>query len=246
MNEKLIDLGLICMRNEAEDIRGWAKESLFFCRKVIAIIDPETSDDTEKILRSEFPQIFVQYQDRELGDSDDGIKGPKKQMRHHLNYTKGLQEHAIPGDWIMEMAPDERLVPSEFDMILEDIKYMQLNGYDGLVFPNYFTPIGDLNHVIDWYSHYLWGDLKQVKFWKYKEQYEKGAPPHSNQTGFCNKLYDTDAGFYHFCYVKDTRIPFSNWRDVQDYKFFNRTEHQNPFPDWKNMPELDHKGEFKN
>ena len=52
-----------------------AKESLFFCEKVVCIIDPETTDKTESILRKEFPQIIIEYQDRSLGDSDDGHQG---------------------------------------------------------------------------------------------------------------------------------------------------------------------------
>lgn len=241
---KFISLSLICMRNEAEDVIGWAKESLYFAKKVVAIIDPNTSDGTEKILREQFPEVIIEYQDRNLGDSDDGHIGESKNMICHANYTEGLKRHAKPGDWIMELAPDERLVPSEFDMILNDIQSAQKEGYDGLVFPNYFTPRGNLNHVIDWYSYFLWGGLNQVKFWEYKEGYQKNKPPHANQINFCFNPYETDAGFYHFCYVKYSRRPFGGWRDNQDYAKFKVVEHENPFKDWRTIPELNNQGKF--
>ena len=244
MSVKLIDVGLICMRNEEEDIVGWAKESLFFCKKVVAIIDPETSDNTEQILRDRFPSIIIEYQDRNLGDSDDGNEGMDRNMICHINYTYGLKRHVKPGEWIMELAPDERLIPSEFNLILEDIKNAKKNNYDGLVFPNYFTPRGDLNHVIDWYDHFYWGNLRQIKFWEYKEGYVKNKHPHSDQKKFCVNFSDTGAGFYHFCYVKNSRVPFGGWRDNLKYKTLPMIERENPFKDWREMPELNDQGEL--
>ncbi len=242
--KKLIDVGLITMRNEAEDIRGWAKESLFFCKKVVAVIDPETTDSTEAILSVEFPEIIIEYQDRTLGDSDDENQGATKQMICHANYTRAIHRHAQPGDWIMEMAPDERLVPAEFEMILHDLKIAQSEGYDGMLFPHYYTPRGDLNHVIDWYTYFCWGALKQIKFWKLREGYFKNIPPHSDQINFCKKLYPTYAGFYHFCYVKNSRKAFGGWRDNPRYADFEVIPHTNPFPNWRTIPELNNKGEF--
>lgn len=242
--KKLIDVGLIAMRNEAEDIIGWAKESLFFCKKVIALIDPETTDNTEQILRDRFPSIIIEYQDRTLGDSDDGNEGTDRNMICHANYTAGLKRYVKPGEWVMEMAPDERLVPAEFNLILNDLKFLQENGYDGLVFPSYFTPRGDLNHVVDWYALFLWGALKQIKFWQYKEGYMKNKNPHSDQRKFCVNFSDTIAGFYHFCYVKNSRVPFGGWRDKQKFKHLPIVEHENPFIDWREMPELNDQGEL--
>ncbi len=244
MRKKLINVGIITVRNEAEDIRGWAKEMLYFCKKVICVIDPETTDFTEQILRNEFPQIIIEYQDRSLGDSDEDHQGRDRKLICHANFEKYLKKYVSVGEWFMEMAPDERLDPNEFKLIETDLKYAIDHDYEGLVFPNYYTFKNDLETIIDWYAHFLYGQLNQSKFRVLKENYSKGLKPHSSSIGFPEKRYDTLAGFYHFCWVKDTRPPFGGWRDIQEYNTFKTKKHKCPFKDWKNMPELNNYGEL--
>jgi len=244
MRQKLINVGLITVRNEAEDIRGWAKEMQYFCKKVVCVIDPESSDDTEKILQEEFPQVIIEYQDRSLGDSDEDHKGKERKLICHANFEKYIKKYVKVGEWYMEMAPDERLDPKEFLLIEKDLKFAMENKFEALVFPNYYTYKDNLETIIDWYAHFIFGHLRQTKFKILKGNFTKGLKPHSASAGFPKEQYDTVAGFYHFCWMKDTRPVFRGWRDVVEYDTFKTKKFICPIKDWKNIPELNNEGEF--
>jgi len=244
MRKRLINVGLIAVRNEAEDIRGWAKTMLYFCKKVVCVIDPGSSDNTEEILRTEFPQIIIEYQDRSLGDSDDGHMGKKRKLICHANYDKFLKQYVNVGEWHMEMAPDERFDPKEFALIEKDLKYAMENGHNGLIFPNYYTFKENYETIIDWYSHFIYGSIRQMRFKILLPEFSKGLNPHSSSDGFPENYHDTLAGFYHFCWMKETRPPFAGWRDEIKYNNFKTLKYKNPINDWKNMPDLDNNGEL--
>jgi len=235
--QKLIDFGLIPARNEAEDIRGWAKTSLFFCKEVFCIVDSKSSDAMIQILRDEFPEVQIIYQNLSWGDSNDVKRGLKGEMSSHISWEYWVNRLAKIGNWFMILAPDERLDPSEWPMILEDLKKAQKTDCDGLSFPKYCTFYPDEDHVIDWHSEFA--IALQIKFYKYTGIFEKGVGAHAGyKRGFPTKVYPTKAGFYHYCYVKDSRIPFGRWRDIQRFKGFPLIELKNPVKNWRNMDEI--------
>lgn len=67
---KPLKYGFCSIWNEEKCIRGWAKQLLALCEHVTAIVDPNTTDHTVNILKSEFPEVEILWQDRTLGDTD--------------------------------------------------------------------------------------------------------------------------------------------------------------------------------
>lgn len=59
---KPVEWGIVCARNEAEDIRGWAKTMLYFAENIICCVDPTSMDNTAFILETEFPEIQIVWQ----------------------------------------------------------------------------------------------------------------------------------------------------------------------------------------
>ena len=125
--KKPLKYGFCVIRNEESCIRGWAKQNLLLCEHVVALLDPETTDKTEEILKTEFPQIEIIYQDRTLGDSDYGKEGKNKSLIHHNNLNKFVRERIQEGEWFMTTAADERFSKESIPTLLKDIEYAKLH-----------------------------------------------------------------------------------------------------------------------
>jgi len=231
---KAVKWGIGLARNEAEDIRGWAKTMLYFAEKVICIVDPATTDDTDKILRKEFPKINVIFQDRSLGDSDNQIIGRNKIMIAHKNLERVVNQYVKKGEWVFMLAPDERFNPNQWkdiDKMIKMIKKYQLAG--SVSFPSIHNFI-DENHCIDYYSHFRFGSLIQMRFMRRDEYWKKGGPPHSGYD-IPTPIFISPYPLYHYCWLKKTRKPFDTWRDNRDFKYYPTYFLKNPINNWRDL-----------
>lgn len=241
--DKPVEVGLCSIRNEEEDIRGWAKTMLFFCKEVFALVDPNTTDNTLKILKSEFPDVKVILQDRSLGDSDNDIKGPEEKLIMHGNLNKFISEEIDTSEWYLLFGADERFNPVEFPKIVEELAFARSKIYDALYWTNHnmhqFYP--DDQHALlinppDF-------RLRQFKFMKKKKHFYHNLKPHH---GLKNPVQPqlSETQWFHYCFVKNSRKPFTYWRDQKRLKFFPTYPILNPIPDWRDLPMLNNKGEF--
>ena len=259
---KPIKYGFCVIRNEESCIRGWAKQNLLLCEKVVAIIDPETTDKTEEILKTEFPEIEIIYQDRMLGDSDYGNAGSNHSLIMHNNLTKFVTERIQEGEWFMTTAADERFALESIPTLIKDIKYAKAHEMGAVcherlydVIPVnadqikrepwscYFITDVDkpkepnlFNYVIDFADIVLRHGRIECK----TPNWRKNPEPHSGYSERYNPLI-THVPLWHFHRIKHHQITESDWRDglggLNDLlKKYNNTlpvmQMRIPFDDW--------------
>jgi len=245
-HEKAADIGMATLRNEAEDIRGWAKTMLYFCNEIYALIDPETTDNTEAILKSEFPSIKILKQDRSLGDSDNAIEGDKHILIMHANYNYFINELVDDGEIFFLFSADERFYPGQLPIIEQEIKWMREHpAWNSWYIPqkNMYQFYPDEFHVID-FSKYF-SKLQQFKFFRKVAEYKHGLPHHSgwNWRAFTPAI-KSKASWFHYCFVKTSRPAFQFWRDQKEFKKYPKENFNNPISNWRNLPELNNKGDL--
>ena len=217
--KKLIDVGIQAIRNEAEDIRGWAKTMLFFCKKVYAIIDPDSTDATESILKTEFPEINILYQDKSLGDSDDGHQGEKGELSCHYAVEYWVNKLVKKNQWFLWLSPDERISPLDWDIVYHHIYAAQKQNYDSLWFTHLVQYYPDEQHEIDFSSIMSPEQNNIFRFQKRFEYWGKNKPAHSGLgSGVPRFRYKCDIPFFHYNWVKTTRKAFGLWRDQQELR----------------------------
>lgn len=233
---KLIPIGLCTIRNEAQGIEGWAKMMLHFCDRVVALIDPHTSDNTEQILREKFPTVEIVFQDRSLGDSDDDTEGETHKTIMHANKSKWVQENIEDETWFMEMAADERFFPNYWEQLEQEIRFAQTHKFDAIIHRSLIEPIPvdtnqllfkggqwqlDINipfvhndyplrYCIDWGFMYT---LRHSRFQLKHFNWQQNDQPHH---GFKNSAFNplvSLAPIYHFHRVKYNQIMPNSWRD---------------------------------
>lgn len=194
MQNKYIDVGLHCLMNEEKNVRGWAKLMLFYCKKVYAIIDPTTSDKTEEILRNDFPEINILYQDRSMGDSDYDIEGPQKSLIMHNNLTYFMNVLVQPDEWVMFLAADERFHPDHLFPIKFAIKVAQETKRDGIITSKMY----EFYTKDDYVDFERIGPTAQVKFFKKPKTWLLNPQPHSNRSFFPQNGLKLDYPMYHY------------------------------------------------
>jgi len=231
---KCVEWAIVCARNEAEDIRGWAKTCLYFAQKVLCVVDPATSDNTAAALQKEFPTVRVAWQDRSLGDSDNDTKGEKKQLICHANFERAINENMRPGEWVLMLAPDERFRPDQWEAIAKMVKMVRESDLaGGITFPSIHNFITE-TACIDYYHTFRFGALTQLKFMQYTGAWRKGHTPHSGYD-LPPRLFVSPFPMYHYCWLKTTRVPYGTWRDNQTYREYPRYFLPNPIQNWRDL-----------
>jgi hypothetical protein len=133
--------GFMTLRNEASCIHGWAKTMQIFCDKITALIDPTSTDKTEAILKSDYPNIDIQYQDRSLGDSDYSTRGEDGSFIMHNNQTAFVQKQIEDEAWFMILAGDERFALEDIPALMYEIEYSKKHGFGCICHNTVYEPI---------------------------------------------------------------------------------------------------------
>lgn len=210
---KAVDLGFATIRNEAPIIRGWAKTMLYFCERVVALVDPVTDDGTVKILREEFPAIEIVWQDRSLGDSDDDIIGPEKRLIMHENIDRFTKDNIRDGDWVLCLSADERYHPAHFHVLEKELRWAKKNDNDALSHSRMYEYNGDTDHYTDYETclriaqkHFMRPDMS---VWNVKSETHEG-----NDWKPVNPL-ESSVPFHHYSFVLPHK-PKHGWRYEQN------------------------------
>lgn len=250
---RYIDVGFHNALDEEEVVRGWAKLLLFFSKEVYILIDPDTTDNTEKILRDEFPQIHIRFQDLNLGDSNYYHQGPKKHLRMHMNSTHFVNNEIKDGQWIFYFAADERFHPDDLIKINKTIKIAQENNLDGVMIRKMKEFLTETECVE--LSKYF--TVTQSKFFKKPTQkWIHNPKPHSGMSWFPSrkKRKDLFVPLYHYPQYKNKQKLWDNWV----YKGYNTTFKRlqkkfgiiplhtpsKPILKWKEYPYLNNEGKL--
>ena len=235
---KAVEWAIVCARNEAEDIRGWAKTMLYFADHVICCLDPASTDNTAQILIDEFPDVQLIYQNRTLGDSDNAIQGDNKVLIAHKNLEFMINEFVQEGEWVLMQAPDERFDPADWKQIADMVRFIRTTPYQAISFPSIhtFAP-GSATHCIDYYDAFAWGQLIQIKFMRKVGYWHKDGPPHSGYD-VPDPFFTTTIPLYHYCWLKHSRKAYKTWRDQTTFKQYPLYTCPNPMIDWRNLGDI--------
>lgn len=241
IESKPIDIGLQCIWNEAPIIRGWAKTMLYFCKKVYALLDPNTNDGTEKILRKEFPEIEIIYQDLSLGDSNDYIgKGKEGKMTTHMNVNYYLPKLAKEGQWILYLAADERFRPEHWKRLADEIQYAKKMNRKGLVhykfYEFYFNNKTCANLINSDGRSYA----NKVRFIQYDKRWKHIAGSHTGREWRPDNadLLESIVPLYHYGRILPHKPAF-NWRyfvETADWIRFGGPEGKFPMKEYEGEP----------
>ena len=229
---KLLKYGLCTVKNEEQGIRSWIKMLDYFCDKIIALVDPDTNDNTLEILESmkQYHNLEIVMQDRSLGDADNNNKG--KSLIMHKNKSKWINENISIGDWFIEIAVDERFSLHDYDTLEKEVKFAQDNGYDciahrDLIEPypiskdqleylskKYFVllnlPFNNNNHNYEYCIN--WDRSEHIRFQCKIGTWKQNDLPHHGFSDRGKILYSV-IPIYHFHRIKNnTQLPDS-WRD---------------------------------
>jgi len=211
----VISVGVSAMWNEAECIRGWAKVMLHLCRRVVALIDPTTDDATEAILRSEFPRVEIEVQDRSLGDTDNFVKGPQGIFIPHANLDRWLHKNVEPGDWFCVMSPDERYWPTDFPVLAAELKHAREDLYDALQIYYTLHVVRGERFYFDLDDGYVAGNYRHRRILRMGDDFHILPANHAGMTP-ARRPYLSAVPLYHFGPAKRRREYGSYWRD-QEY-----------------------------
>ncbi len=130
--KKPVRVGFTCVRNEEKSIAGWIKQADYFCEEVYVIIDPDTTDKTLDIIHDLPYNVNILYQDKSLGDSDDGGLGPRRMLTMHMEQNKFVEKYIKMDEWFLSIDCDERFHPHDYYRIIRELKLAQLHGFDTL------------------------------------------------------------------------------------------------------------------
>lgn len=240
---KKLEFGFTTALNEEECISAWIKQALYFCEKVLILVDPITTDNTIEIIKSYQDRGFpIEYkmQDRDLGDSDRYMGGKKKIAIWHANQNECIKQIPV-GQWYFFSDIDELLDPNEWPQILHTI--CQCISYDsildGFLMPKIeFYP--DEHHIINWTTIGIERVLHSV-FRKRVYYQERGLDPHGSIT-FPKHSYTLDFPIYHFTNLKKDAqrkwydyIPSSDMNTMlKKFGSIQTTAFDNPIVNWRN------------
>lgn len=231
--KKSVKVGFACMRNEEQSVVGWIKQADYFCEEVHIILDPDTTDKTLELIENQPIDVTVSYQDKSLGDSDDGGLGPKQELTMHMEQNKFVKKHIKVGEWFMSLDADERFHPHDYYRLNNEIQFAKLHDFDTLMHRRLIEPvnidIGQLKYVngefyydpntekndkqIESMFTVNWPDWSRPARFQRKTQYWYHSPnPHG---GFKGRLYNMISAFplWHFHKLKYGQILPTSERD---------------------------------
>jgi hypothetical protein len=238
---KPLDWAIRTVRNEAECILGWAKQALYFCDKVVAIIDPDTTDKTEELLRTYYPEVLILWQDRSMGDSDNQTKGKTGALIAHVNLEYWVNKLVADGEWFYQCAPDERFNPTQWPAIAEEIRMVRRLGLaQGIFYTTMHNFYPDETHCIDYYSQSFvqWGTYRYFEVWEKDGPWHKHAGAHTGSAvnPHYRRWWWSLYPFYHYNWL--IRPMTHTWRyDQIQNRYASLPQYflQNPIPHWRTL-----------
>jgi len=250
-------------RNEAEDIVGAIKEGLFFAENVWVIVDPDSIDETVKIIKKTFktsrvhiekqikdpakilaldPSAGTEFHDESFtGHLHDG----SGRLYMHWNITYWTNQIVKPGEWWHWISPDERFAPRDYHEIWYWVRYAQEFGYEAVYTVDHlFVQDEVTGHSYDWCIWFTNPGTPHHFLKMTPAGWKKGLGAHTGCTlPELRKRFKMPVSHYHFAYIKSTRIPFKGPRDHPEYQFSPRYQFYNPMNDeWRDLPDVDCEG----
>jgi len=230
---KPIKYGFCTIWNEERCIRGWAKQLLALCERVTAIVDPNTTDKTVDILKTEFPAVEILWQDRSLGDTDYTHQGEKGEFIMHRNQTKFVHDNIKEGEWFIDMAADERFSNASVPILISDLKYAQKHNYGAVCHTQTYCPLPlhesqiveengityakDIEKEIEPNMFHYIIDLRDFilrhcKLEQKNPYWEHRPLAHKGYSGRTNLLF-TQVPIWHFHRLKYGHLKATSWSD---------------------------------
>ena len=120
--KKPIKIGYGLIENDEVLIRSWARLMDRFCEKVIAMIDPKSSDNSLKILKEECPFVEIH-------------------ILEEREYIFDLWESIPVGDWFMRIDPYWRIHWSQVEFVEFELQFAFVNGFDSLRHEILYEPV---------------------------------------------------------------------------------------------------------
>lgn len=241
---KKLDFGFTTVLNEEECLTAWIKQALFFCEKVVVLIDPLTFDRSFKIV-DEFTNkghpVTWLLQDRSLGDSDRTIEGKQKVAIWHANQNMFMERIPLNA-WFLFCDTDEIMNPRDWTITLQLVNQIRESDYkvDGILQPKIeFYP--DDQHIINWKSIGLDSVLHCI-FHKRTAGQSRNTNPHGYIT-FPQKQRTIGTSIYHYTHLKKDAKP--RWYDyietsdmntmIKRYGSVQTVECPNPIQNWRTL-----------
>lgn len=231
--KKALHIGFTCARNEEQAIVGWIKQADFFCEELHIILDPDTTDKTLERIENQPIDVTVSYQDKSLGDSDDGGLGPKRELTMHMEQNKFVKKYIKKDEWFLSIDVDERFHPHDYYRISNEIQFAKLHDFDTLMHRRLLEPcnvdLGRLKYIRGkfFYDPFAeengkhadsmfaveWPDMaRPVRIQKKTQHWHHGHQPHG---GYNGRLYHFISAFplWHFHKLKYKEILPTSERD---------------------------------
>jgi len=232
--KKSVKIGFACMRNEEQSVLGWIKQADYFCEELHIILDPDTTDKTLELIKGQPIDVTVSYQDKSLGDSDDGGLGPKHELTMHIEQNNFVKKHIKVGEWFMSLDADERFHPHDYYRISNEIQFAKLHDFDQLMHRRLLEPLnidlGQLKYVSGVFYYdpnakkndkivesmftVKWPDWSRpTRFQKKTQYWHHSHKPHG---GFLGRFYPFVSAFplWHFHKLKYGEIMPTSERDM--------------------------------
>lgn len=232
-------------RNEASCIIGAIKEGLHFADNVWVIIDPDSTDKTEDVIRHTFldhSRVHIEYQFKNDSMQDDSFKGKFKDgqgcIAVHWNMTYWINKIIPEGEWFHFISPDERYAPHDYADVYYAVKYAMENGYESAAGGDHLFIRDEVTgYKYDWCVNL--GKLAGIPnhFIKKPAKWEKGLGIHTGYTiPPVPKRFVLPVSHYHFALVKEGRIFGTGPRDHTEFLVFPRYQWWNPMgDDWTQL-----------
>lgn len=210
-------LGVAPVYNEVDKIRGWVNNISLFCDEVVVLVDRRTNDGTVDVLRDEFPEVSIEWQVENGGDSDRHYEGLEGVLNHVVNLNIFLHTAIPDGGWVLPLSVDRRLDPSEPDRVRRYVDYATRSEEDGIVFDESYVFVND-DEAVE--RH----DENSVVFLRKMVgvHLERGI---GKRWYGLNRLMRVPFASYHFVEGRDNW-----WNEPID----GAAKTHNPFVDWRN------------
>lgn len=229
---KVVEIGFGTLRNEEIDCIGWAKTLQYFCKRVVALVDPDTIDKTIDILKEKCPWVEIQFQDRRLGDSDENTQGSEESLIMHNNHNKFIRENIEKDSWFLLLSGDERFNPFTFNQLSLEVLYAQKNDYECVYHERVIEPINCYESQLSYFDGKWFMDPyieKRGRFFEMKFAIEHGnvqqarfmrntnfihnSGPHQGYNERFNLLMSNATNLFHFHRIKYNNVLPTSWRD---------------------------------
>ncbi len=177
-------------RNEAEDIVGAVKEGLIFAQNVWVIVDPDSTDDTLKILKETFgsnERVHVEFQIKKDYMQDDSHPGKFKDgegcIAVHWNMSFWVNRIVREGEWFHFIAPDERYAPKDYLEVCFHVRRAMQLGFESVAGPDHlFVPDEGSGDKYRWCIEFGKNIGIPNHFIKKPAKWEKGLGIHTGYT----------------------------------------------------------------